>query len=361
MRLLLLFVIMSSFTHAQITIDDTDFPNANDTVRMSESTDIMIDFAMTGEGVTWDYSNLVASSQYQYHAFPVSQAGFLIQYTFGPSVALDYRASYFTHSNALPLDALGGALPVNIEKVNQYFKKEVDSITSVGYSIVLDGNEVPIKSDTIETYYQLPLTYGDAYSSRGYSKLDISALQAIWIQYRQRYTLVDGYGTLITPYGSFDAIRMMHHIQETDSLSYDFLGTGTPFWIELPVPETRIYEWWTVDEKAPLLRITTQNVQNQETVSAVEYKDSYQGMDLGVGEQTLNWNIYPNPLVDFVTIQSESEMSTIRILDMQGRVIQEENVHTFFIQLNTSELLTGNYLIEVHTNTGISRKTITKK
>ena len=69
-------------------------------------------------------------------------------------------------------------------------------------SLVVDieGNEVPVKSDTIETRYKFPLQYGDAYSSRGYTHLDMNPFyNGIWVQYRQRSSLVDGWGSITTP------------------------------------------------------------------------------------------------------------------------------------------------------------------
>ena len=226
MKILIIIAILFPFiASSQITLNVADFSDGGDTVRMSNSTDLTIDFVTTGPNQNWDYSNLTADSQTLLDYQETSSMSFLAQVIFGTFAASDYQATNYISSTALPLDQIGGFLPVNITDVFQFSKNSADSITSIGMALSIDGNEVPFKSDTIETRYKLPLNYNDSYSSRGYTNLDMNPFyNGIWIQYKQRSSVVDGWGNIVTPYGSFDALRIDHFITETDSLFVDFVG-----------------------------------------------------------------------------------------------------------------------------------------
>ena len=50
--------------NAQITVSVADFASAADTVRISQAEGAGLDFTSTGANFNWDYSSLVANSQY---------------------------------------------------------------------------------------------------------------------------------------------------------------------------------------------------------------------------------------------------------------------------------------------------------
>ena len=75
-------------------------------------------------------------------------------------------------------------------QIYQFSKKTTDSITSIGYAVSVSGTEVPFKSDTIETRYKFPLNYGDQYSSRGYSLMDLNPVYNGVLKQRQVFRLV---------------------------------------------------------------------------------------------------------------------------------------------------------------------------
>ncbi|MFM1894002.1 MAG: hypothetical protein RIQ90_1168, partial [Bacteroidota bacterium] len=215
---------------SQISLSVSDFANAGDTVRISQADGAGLDFASTGANFTWDFSSLVANSQTLKEFKPIGFASLLVFGTYGPVAPTNYRASYFNPTNDLPLDQLSQFLPVSLSDLNQYSKRMTDSITSLGYSIAVNGQGVPFKSDTIETRYKLPLNYNDFHYSRGYTFIDLNPVIDFKIkQYRQRTTNVDGWGTIITPKGTFPALRIRHDIAEIDSVYQTFFGPGQWF------------------------------------------------------------------------------------------------------------------------------------
>lgn len=326
MRVFLALVLLtSSFASAQITLNNSDFADGGDTVRMSSATDPSIDFLSTGANFTWDFSGLVAENQVLKSFYDLSGTSITMQFLFGPFAPPVYQATNFTASNDLPLDQFGSFLPVNISEVNGVSKNSADSITSIGFSIVVEGNEVPVKSDTIETRYKFPANFGDVYSSRGYTNLDMNPFfDAIWIQYRQRNSNIDGWGQITTPFGTFDALRMRHVIEEQDSLYIGQFGT----WIELPIPTSTIYEWWTTGELEPILRISTSSFNGTESVTGIEYRDVYDPLLAGVDELITEVNVYPNPANNELTVDGFYVGSSFVLINAEGKLVQSGSIES---------------------------------
>ena len=343
---LILFIPFISF--GQITIDVNDFAEAGDTVRLSTSSLTNIDFSTTGENMNWDFSNLAAESQELKEFKDPNDAGALISFSFGSFADEEYQATNYTESTEIPLDQAGEFLPVTINEVNQFARHTSDSITLLGLSINVEGNDIPVPSDTIETKYVLPLNYGDSYSSRGYTYLNMNPIfNLIWIQYKQRSSTVDGWGTITTPYGTFEALRIKHEINEIDSVFIDL--TGTPSWFELPVPPSTEYEWIAKDQIEPILSIRTSLAAGTETVNQVKYKDNYIATEAGIEENTITLNVGPNPVKDQLLITGLSNSLPYTLITSDGKTIQSGTLNPQNggdrIQLNM--ISKGIYLIHI--------------
>ncbi len=342
-------IIFPSFLFSQITLTEADFADSDDTIRMSTAIDPAIDFASTGPNYIWDFSSLFPESQFLDEYYNMSNASTFVNFLFGAFAPSNYQASYFLPSTDIPLDQIGQFLPVNITDVFQFTRKTADSITSIGFSLDIDGNEVPFKSDTIETRYKFPINYGNIDSTRGYSNMDMNPfVDAAWIQYRQKTVEVDGWGTVTTPYGTFDALRLKHFVEEIDSLKIPFGGSS--YWVQLPIPDSYIYEWWTNGQKEAVLRIETNVIAGTEVVSNIEYRDVYLGLDASVKEMSnLDLQIYPNPVVDEIHVNGLLREFTYKILDQSGKVIIESSAEQV---IDASMLTKGNYILWITTEQG---------
>jgi hypothetical protein len=336
----------TQFIVAQVTLTASSFPAANDTVRMSKSNDFALDYVSTGANFNWDFSSLLATSQYvrQYH--PIGFASILIFTTYGPLASSPYRASYFNTTQDLPLDQLSQFLPVTLSDLNQYTKSNNDSITSIGYSISVNGQGVPFKSDTIETRYKLPLNFNDQHFSRGYSYIDLNPIIDVkFKQYRQRHTTVDGWGSLTTPKGTFAVLRIKHEIDEIDSVYQTFFGAGT--WFGTPPIARTEYEWFGLNKKEWLLKAVLTNG----NVTSVEYQQDYLGLDAGIQDLDLNNMVYPNPVIDFLNIENSTDLESVVIFDLKGKVIAKYS--TLELQqgrIDMRNFTSGYYLVQLNSS-----------
>jgi hypothetical protein len=360
MKLLFNFALFYcvSISFAQITLEHTDYLQAGDTARLSQATNPSIDFSSTGPNFVWDFASLQAETQTLVDPLLVSNASFLIQFRFGQFAPDRYSSDYYNPYGGIPFDQFGGFLPINIENIFRFTKIDEDSISFTGYAMQVDGNEVPFQSDTIEVAMRYPMNYGDSYNGRAYSKVDLNPVfNGVFIQYRQRETEVDGHGTLFTPYGGFNTIRVKHTIQEQDSLYVDLFGFAG--WLPLELPTQRIYEWWAKDQLVPVMKIETQEIGGDEVVTLIEYKDIYLGLTAHLTEEQMAIAVYPNPSSSYLNIEAKSTILSIELYSTEGKLIHEqEGSQSNIEKLDISFFTRGNYLLGVNTKSGRSYQKI---
>jgi hypothetical protein len=342
--LLLPLIAVSTISFGQITLTDQHFAEPSETYIFSTLTDPAIDYATTGANYTWDFSAMVPQSQRNLITRPSSQISGLSVIQFGSFAPAQYKATYFNASTDLPLDQASAFLPIPIEELNAFTRKTTSAVTSIGYEIVSSGQGLGFRSDTIETRYALPLNYGDNYESRGYTNLDLNPIyDAKWRQHRHRVSTVDGWGTVKTPFGEFDALRIHHVIDEFDSIYFSFQGTG--MWIPIPVPLTHEYEWRSTSDKESVMKIRTNEILGNETVTAIEYRDNFNG--LGLKESELEVAFYPNPAVNELHVSTEEKAESFVIIDQSGRIWKSVSGLSEDQVIDVADLASGAYSLVV--------------
>jgi len=78
----------------------------------------------------------------------------------------------------------------------------------------------------------------------------------------------------------------------------------------------------------------------------------------GVDENTINVAIYPNPATNTLNINSDSEVSNIKVLNYLGQTIDNFYVKGMEVTINTSAYNSGIYFIQIETEKGISTQKI---
>lgn len=334
--------ILSLGLNAQITITDDDFPSGGDTAQVSISTDFELDYTSTGPDYLWDYSALTFTSQRIDTFFDIDDASITYQLVFNNGwFDPDYQADYYTPylNFVIPssdLIDLPISNPVNFTKI------ESDKVEIVGVGMEIGGIEVPVKNEIIDVQYELPMNFEDEWVSNSFFEIDLNpAYDGILRRHQERTTVVDGWGQVITPHGTFGALRTMSTIDFTDSLRIT-IGE-TEMWIEMPTPTQIIYSWWANDQKIPVLEVVMQDFFGTESVTSVEYKDR-DWSDLSVSESNLesNYIVYPNPSNALVSAVGPAKVDRIEVYDMSGKLV------TFGNQtIDVSSLESGVYVLEI--------------
>ena len=262
--LLLVFIFSTLFTSAQITIDSTDMPQSGDTLRFSTTaldTALLFNFQKNGTNVTWNFDSLVpirqgvseykASSQTPYSSNVSNRIGEKLADTvaIGGFEFYDVYNFYTLNGSSFSLDYRGATAPTGLSFPFPSTLKITQS-----YS---DKDEV----------YQFPLDYQDRDSSTFKFVYSNQLLGAYYASSGYRINEVDAWGSLTTPYGTFNCIRVV-----TDIVGFDTVSFGTNnFGINSHLRE---YKWLTSQFEIPALTVSGTVANGVFVPTGAQYRDS---------------------------------------------------------------------------------------
>ncbi|MBI3133920.1 MAG: T9SS type A sorting domain-containing protein [Bacteroidetes bacterium] len=354
-QLLLSFSLILVLTEAgaQITITQSDFASPDDTVLVSVSDDLTLDLTGTGANYTWDYSNLHIASQRVDTFFNVADASALYQLQFNNIIfEPDYASDYYYDLVGFDLAGASGA-GITVEKPVGFVKISSSAVENVGMGLTLNGYEVPMAADTIDMEYALPMTYTDSWTSDSYIYVDLNpAFNGIFQRYQYRTSTVDGWGSITTRFGTFDAIRVRSELAYDDSVYVDLGFGGT--WLELPTPDEVHYTWWTTTNKIPVMKAVAQVIGGNETVTRVEFRDQSRNL-AGIDEYAdFAGTIYPNPASSMVNLTLDQDVNQVLIYNVAGAVVYQNTVTESVMNIDIQNWTNGIYLVKLIGDTGVS-------
>ena len=254
--LLSLTILLSLNSFAQINITQSDMPNSGDTIRYSVTNDIN-DYTITGASYTWDYSSLTSNSQglYEYKSALAINPVYVIPFGFfGFGLKI---------SDGLSLG------PISLNNIYNFFNKSASKYTIEGYGAEVSGVPLPSTYSDPDEFYQFPLNYGDTDTSTFDVKITIPTLGYIKMK-GTRINIAEGWGTIITPYGTFNALKIQTIVDEIDSIS----TTLIPLSFGIP-RKTVTYKWLCNTEKIPVLEVTGTMVGTTFTPNQIRYRDIF--------------------------------------------------------------------------------------
>lgn len=255
---LLLTFLASLGAHAQISIGQAEMPYAGDELtRVRAVTNPFINYTATGPAHTWNYANLAANTGDTAAYQTVASTNFVYAIIYADLFFNANRANHAKQGTDIAFSAL---LPIT----NPYtFRYRSGSIyKTVGYGVELNGLSVPILFDQHDVIYELPVDYGDVSSSHSGYHLDIPNVGYYGFE-QDRTNEVDGWGSITTPGGTFDVLRVKTTLAMHDSIS--------GFAIDRPV--VREYKWLAQGLRVPVLQINTTVLFGTEVVNAIYYYD----------------------------------------------------------------------------------------
>lgn len=341
---LLLLVLLSGTirTNAQISISNADMPQAGDTVRISTTTDQWgIDVSQTGAAYNWDFSFLLPMAQTVDTFFAVNSTPVTYQFFFNNQfVYPDHKASYARRGQELDLFGF-----LTISNVYDFYKNDGGKLKNVGYGANINGIPASVRNTPIDTVYDFPLTAGSVYNSYSENAMNVPGT----FYYGQKKTIsnahVDGWGTISTPFGTFDCIRvaMTVDIHDTLNIVIDTLNFG--FGVDRPTEVQ--YHWLANGMKEPLLQISAGT---NGTVTSIRYRDFYVG-NVGYSELENDFSLrmYPNPAAEVLMVETFGEKGSIEVFDLNGKLLLTQNTGEGVERsvLNISTLPAGLYLVQL--------------
>lgn len=334
----LLFLLFFIHGYSQITITQNDLPTVNDTIYYKLGSINNFDPNHTGSNVTWDFSQVSFNSQRADTIIPVSSTPIVY------NVIFNFTIANLAFINQTP-PSLGVGLTVS--DYYDFYKKSSSYYRKAGFGATINGIQTPVKYDSPELYFKLPLTYGTTDSSISSYGLSIPSY-GYYGQTISRNHIADGWGTLITPFGSYDAIRVKETLNITDTIFNESMNFG--FLIHRPVSYE--YYWLANGMQSYVAKITQNGPSN---IIEVRYQPQ-----LEVNNQIHSEiQVYPNPADHELFIDHLPQgIKNIKIFNSWGMVVYDKNVNQNNKRIKTDDIINGIYILRIQFSDGIISKKI---
>lgn len=359
----LLVASFSVVAQTPITITSSDMPNENDSIHISVvgAGDFLAvpTPSSTGANHNWDYTTLSASLQIdEKYTSPID---FTTPYNF---LFNPFNTSYGKDNyefSAIPLPN------VDISAAYDFYKEGSSELKQIGSGFIINNAPLPFLYDDNDNIYEFPMTYLST-STDGYKYgLEIPGI-GYYGQSGTRTNIVDGWGMLTTPFGTFQTIRLKSTIDAVDTVYNNALSVGA----NIPRPLKHEYKWLANEKKIPVLKIETTVIAGNETISAVRYIDSLRSdvPQVGINElakTSINANVFPNPCVNELNIAYNIPFTTsvkITLADITGKKVatldtKNQNAGEHKNKINTSIFEAGIYFLTIQTDNSIEIKKVT--
>jgi len=351
MKKLITFLTLSIatvYSFGQITITSSDMPNASDTFRLSTTLNGQgLDPVLTGANFTWDFSILVPDSQRVDTFFNVGSTPFLYQVFFNNPFSPSYNSSYAKRGFEIIVPAT-----VSLTEVFNYIKNSASAYDNVGFGANINGLPASVKNTPIDKEYAFPLNYtNNTTSTTSISAFDITVpALGHYGQDMERITTVDGWGSLVLPNGTYNALRVKSVLNKIDTVYIDLLGLGQT----IPRPEEIEYKWLAAGSGIPILKM----VSNFGIVTQIEYQDDfYTPVNLKEQLKMNNVVVFPNPTKHHLVIDYNSSISgdlKVNLKDVLGKNIgvvyqnfSNKGTNKLIVNLAQHSIRPGIYFMEL--------------
>lgn len=326
-HLLFIFIVSLSLTlTSQITITSANMPISGDTCRYSRAVLSSVgDYTTTGANHLWDFSALDSTGQ--------------MMRKFEPSSATPYFFYFFPPKygeqtlDSVPIPAIPvSGFTLSIKDIYSFYKKNgTSSFNAEGLGLTMSG--IPIgttaQGNDDDELYLFPLNYLDRDSTTfSFSTPTFSAIPFTYKKHGYRITEADGWGTIITPYGTDSCLRVVTTQYSIDTISIPSLPAG---FNKFGFPNyVRSYQWLSVNEKIPYLEVSGNLIGNNFTATQARYRDRLRSF-VGIKEevQQLALSVFPNPTSTQLTIITSKNTESIKVelVDIQGKTVFVSNLN----------------------------------
>ena len=345
-NLLILFIsFLSSAIFSQITITTSQMPMSGDTIRYSNASLTSIgDYTTTGVNYNWDFSLLDTISQ-------------TIR-KFEPALSTPYFYFGATGYGEKTADSVG-VNPFLFKNIYSFYKKNNTKFYVDGIGMTFSGFPIPNFYSDKDELYLFPLDYLNRDSTTfKFSTVSTGTIPA-YSKQGFRITEADGWGTITTPYGTAQCLRVVSTQYSQDSIkgSLSVAGFTVPLNIGF-ANYTKSYQWLSLGEKIPYLEVSGTVTTGNFVLRNVKYRDNKRSF-VGLEEERIDLalSVFPNPTnTEFNIIIPQNTSDVVaEITDLQGKLIltkslnqnsQIVNQH----QIDVSSITKGTYFLNLSTS-----------
>jgi hypothetical protein len=290
-------------------------------------------YTQTGTNFSWNFSNVTSLTE----GVRSFKSAFLTPYAF-----------YFLGLNEYGekiADTVGvGAFAIT--KYYNFYKKQTTPNAFVADGVGMTFNNLPFPSyySDKDELYVFPLTYPkyDSTTFR-FSSLTNSIVPLKYSKTGYRVTKVDGWGTVVTPFGTSSCLRVI-----TTQYGMDTIKLGPLPAFGIPNVQ-RSYQWLTTTSKIPFFEISGTLLAGNFTPNTARYRGYDKSLPTGFMELNAanDFSIYPNPVADKLQVFSVGKMPVV-ISNASGRILVSTEVLPGGHVIDVADLAPGIYFLQGH-------------
>ncbi len=348
-QLLLFSTVIAAFTTtAQITITSADITTAGNTVLQRNDTMPTISIGNSGTSQTWNMSAL--NNHTQDTMYFVAPAG------------LPGASSFPTSNLAIKMKQQG-------QSTNLFANSSSSSLQALGFQAIVDIAGTPanvvIKNNPAEIMVNFPSTYNTNFNNNYVSKgtfyygvdpgigFTIDSIRLV--SHVTKIVTFDGWGSVTTPLGTYNALRVETLKWNTDTLSGYNAFTGW-FDVQNSMDSSKTYDWWANGAGFSLVSVTVDWV--TENATRATWLPSLPTVGINESADLESINVYPNPAQNVLTFNVDaSKAQSIQVYDITGKMINAYSISVNNQQIDVTGLANGiyNYSVVGKNNTVLNR------
>ncbi|MEZ4949196.1 MAG: T9SS type A sorting domain-containing protein [Saprospiraceae bacterium] len=336
---LFMMVFMVTMGFAQITINSSDVVAIGATATQASDTTMRSSSIIGATGSqTWDFSDLETHTQ--------------TSIEFIASAGTPYEASFPDANLAAVQD---GSFYV-------YMLKDAEKLAILGTAgevdLGIDTLDLNLTFDPADILIQFPATNGNSYSFSTRNKIQLSGGDLGFptfdsvrlVSYTNSSVNIDAFGSVTTPLGTYDCIRLSQQNISFDTTDAKAFG----MWINVDASDvgdtTYSYAWWT-NQNGLGFPIANLEVAGGAVVGATwlsEFTTSSREVF-----KSISMDVYPNPAAERINIATEESYDgIINIIDFNGKRVASQAYSGIFDTVELNGFLNGQYLLTLQDKTG---------
>ena len=325
---------INEHSNAQISLLSTDLTEIGDVIVRYNDTIPAYGPVGAGANQTWDFSNAVNDSTATTTVVSVNSTAF---------------ASTFPSSNY----AMTGAADSYL-----FFEHDVNTMTTTGAAgdLLATGEQIESPFSDALTLHEFPRTYGsffdDTYAfiteaSGAGLPLPIPVNRVKLTHTGHVYDTTDAYGTLITPTGTYDALRVKTVDFTTDILEYK-LFAFSPWATFSNTSDTSVsYSWHAKEEMLAIAEYAYDSIGNP---ARFTYSSVPPVSTVGTNEIASSKNdivLFPQPADDILCINNLriDETYSAEVFSINGKLIFSERLDDSCLEVHN--LTRGMYILRL--------------
>lgn len=233
----------------------------------------------------------------------------------------------------------------------------MNAFVADGMGMTISGLPVPSYYSDKDELYKFPMTYPQNDSTTfKFSTIANSLLPITYSKAGYRITKVDGWGTITTPFGTENCLRLITTQYSRDTTTITLPIANFPP-IKIGINNyVRSYQWMTLNSKIPYFEVSGNLIGNSFTPTTARYrgynKEIKNTTGISSNEPSISFEVYPNPVQSVLWVKGTEDSASIEILSMEGKQIVETSLDVFGSQafVDVSTLAKGMYLLRLTNN-----------